>query len=155
MQAMTLTKDRPVLSSERAPHQKQDRNCQTVINIWPWAQDGARHQVLLADWPSFAMWLRLWRIDSWKGVAIQRGLEPGSRRITIVRSRYQAVTCENTGGWKRVKRVVCEVWMLVMALQLSVFISCVLKWSVNPVFNPKPRRESPIHVTVSLKLRHH
>jgi hypothetical protein len=28
------TKDRPVLSSERAPHKKQDRNCQTVINIW-------------------------------------------------------------------------------------------------------------------------
>jgi hypothetical protein len=27
-------KDRPVLSSERAPHKKQDRNCQTVINIW-------------------------------------------------------------------------------------------------------------------------
>jgi hypothetical protein len=28
------TKDRSVLSSERAPHKKQDRNCQTVINIW-------------------------------------------------------------------------------------------------------------------------
>jgi hypothetical protein len=28
------TKDRPVLSSERAPHKKQDCNCQTVINIW-------------------------------------------------------------------------------------------------------------------------
>jgi hypothetical protein len=35
MHAMTLTKDRPVLSSERAPHKKkQDRNCQTVLNIW-------------------------------------------------------------------------------------------------------------------------
>jgi hypothetical protein len=28
------TNDRPVLSSERALHKKQDRNCQTVINIW-------------------------------------------------------------------------------------------------------------------------
>jgi hypothetical protein len=27
------TKEKPVLSSERAPH-KEDRNCQTVINIW-------------------------------------------------------------------------------------------------------------------------
>jgi hypothetical protein len=27
------TKDRPVLSSERAPTRKQDRNCQTVINV--------------------------------------------------------------------------------------------------------------------------
>jgi hypothetical protein len=35
MQAMTLTKDRPALSSERAPHKKkQDSNCQTVLNIW-------------------------------------------------------------------------------------------------------------------------
>jgi hypothetical protein len=31
------TNDRPVLSSERASHKKQDRNCQTVINIWSWA----------------------------------------------------------------------------------------------------------------------
>jgi hypothetical protein len=53
------TKDRPVLSSERAPHKKQDRNCQTVINIWSWAPHGARHQDLLTDWPSVAMWLRL------------------------------------------------------------------------------------------------
>jgi hypothetical protein len=34
MQAMTMTKDSPALSSERAPHKKkQDRNCQTVLNI--------------------------------------------------------------------------------------------------------------------------
>jgi hypothetical protein len=49
MQAMTLTKDRPVLSSERTPHKKQDRNCQTVITIWSWGPDGARHQDLLTD----------------------------------------------------------------------------------------------------------
>jgi hypothetical protein len=29
--------------------QKQDCNCQTVINIWSWAPDGARHQDLLTD----------------------------------------------------------------------------------------------------------
>jgi hypothetical protein len=40
--------------------QKQDRNCQTIINIWSWAPDGARHQDLLTDWPSVAMWLWLW-----------------------------------------------------------------------------------------------
>jgi hypothetical protein len=33
------------LVREGAP-QKQDRNCQKVINIWSWAPDGARHQ----DW---------------------------------------------------------------------------------------------------------
>jgi hypothetical protein len=40
--------------------EKQDRNCQTAINIWSWPSDGARHQVLLIDWPSVAMWLWLW-----------------------------------------------------------------------------------------------
>jgi hypothetical protein len=28
------TKNRPVLSAEREPHENQDRNCLTVINIW-------------------------------------------------------------------------------------------------------------------------
>jgi hypothetical protein len=57
------TKDRPVFSLERAPH-KNDRYCQTEINIWSWAADGARHQDLLTDWPSVAIWLRLWHRDS-------------------------------------------------------------------------------------------
>jgi hypothetical protein len=47
------------LVREGAP-QKQDCNCQTVINIWSWAPDGVRHQDLLTDWPSVAMWLWLW-----------------------------------------------------------------------------------------------
>jgi hypothetical protein len=47
MQAMTLMKDRPVLSSERTPHKKQDRNCQKIINIWSRARDGAWYQDLL------------------------------------------------------------------------------------------------------------
>jgi hypothetical protein len=29
--------------------QKQDRNCQTLIQIWSWAPDGARHKDLI-DW---------------------------------------------------------------------------------------------------------
>jgi hypothetical protein len=28
---------------------KQERNCQTEINIWSWAPDGAQHQDLLTD----------------------------------------------------------------------------------------------------------
>jgi hypothetical protein len=41
------TEDRPVLSSKRAPHKRQDRNCQIVINIWLWVLDGTQHQDLL------------------------------------------------------------------------------------------------------------
>jgi hypothetical protein len=36
---LTLTHDRPVLSSKGAP-QKQNRNCQRLINIWSYAPDG-------------------------------------------------------------------------------------------------------------------
>jgi hypothetical protein len=39
--------------------QKQDRNCQRVINILSWAPDAARHHDLLIDWPSIAMWIWL------------------------------------------------------------------------------------------------
>jgi hypothetical protein len=36
-------------SRQRGRPTKQDRNCQTVINIWSGATDGARHQDLLTD----------------------------------------------------------------------------------------------------------
>jgi hypothetical protein len=44
----------PLKKTDPSSHQrerptKQDRNCQTVINIWSRAPDGARHQDLLAD----------------------------------------------------------------------------------------------------------
>jgi hypothetical protein len=38
---------------------------------------------------------------SWKGAAVQGGLEPGSRGTAIVRSRYQATTSEDIAGWER------------------------------------------------------
>jgi hypothetical protein len=38
---------RPLVREDAS--QKQDRNCQTVINIWSLAPDGARHQDLLTD----------------------------------------------------------------------------------------------------------
>jgi hypothetical protein len=37
---------------------------------------------------------------SLKGAAVQRGLEPGNRRLAIVRINYQATTSEDTDGWK-------------------------------------------------------
>jgi hypothetical protein len=45
---------------QRGRPTKQDHNCQIVIYIWTWAPDGTRHQDLLTDWPSVAMWLWLW-----------------------------------------------------------------------------------------------
>jgi hypothetical protein len=37
---------------------------------------------------------------SWKGAAIQRGLEPGSKGKAIVRSRYQKTTSEEIKAGK-------------------------------------------------------
>jgi hypothetical protein len=37
------------LVREGAPR-KQERNCQTEINIWSWAPDGSRYQDLLTGW---------------------------------------------------------------------------------------------------------
>jgi hypothetical protein len=47
------------LVREGAPPQRQNRNCQTVTNIWPWTPDGARYQDRQTDRSSVAMWLRL------------------------------------------------------------------------------------------------
>jgi hypothetical protein len=52
--------------------QKQDRNCQKVINIWSWAPYGARRQDLLIDLPSVAMWLWLW----WEVSRVEAGWIP-------------------------------------------------------------------------------
>jgi hypothetical protein len=44
--------------------------------------------------------------------------------------------------------VICKMWRSAMMLQLIVIMSCVLKWSINPISDPKPRRESLKIVTV-------
>jgi hypothetical protein len=66
------------LVREGAP-QKQDCNCQTVINI------GARHQDILTDWltdwPSVAMWLWLWPVQLCvEGWQLSRALQGRLRR---------------------------------------------------------------------------
>jgi hypothetical protein len=46
---------------------------------------------------------------------------------------------------------ICKVRKLAMALQLRVIMSCVLKRSINPISNPKPRRQSLKIVTILLE----
>jgi hypothetical protein len=53
--------NRPLVREDAT--EKQERNCQKVINIWSWAPDGTRHQDLLNDWLSVAMWLWLWQFS--------------------------------------------------------------------------------------------
>jgi hypothetical protein len=74
------TKDRPVRSSERAPHKNKTVTVK-LINIWSCAPDGLRHQDLLIDRPSVAMqlWLWLYHLDlqSWKGGQVGKQFEAG------------------------------------------------------------------------------
>jgi hypothetical protein len=44
-------------------------------------------------------------MGSWKGATIWRGLEHGSRGISIVRSRYQATTSKVSAGWNNLASV--------------------------------------------------
>jgi hypothetical protein len=99
------------LVREGAP-QKQDCNCQIVI--WSWVSDGARHQDLLADWPSVAMWLWLGlesletavvTVGGWCEMAASlREREPGSRGMSTVGRRYQAAQ------WRPWLRTLVFVW---------------------------------------------
>jgi hypothetical protein len=70
-----IQKTNPSSRQRGRPTKKQDRNCQTVINIWSWAPDGARHQDLKTDWPSVAIWL--WLLGDW---VIHRSPASRSRR---------------------------------------------------------------------------
>jgi hypothetical protein len=59
------------------------------------------------------------RIGTWKGATIQRGLEPRSRGLAIVRSHYQETSSEDTAGWKRLSMCasyLLSVWKLAVEL---------------------------------------
>jgi hypothetical protein len=71
------TKDRAVLSSERAPHKIKTVTVKELQNIWSWAPDGAQHQDLLTVWPSVATWLWLCKFS----VVVQ--LSVGSQSVKI------------------------------------------------------------------------
>jgi hypothetical protein len=95
------TKDTRPLVRESAP-QKQDHNCQTVINIWSWAPGGAWHQDLLTYWPSVTMWLWLWiQLDeywqfSW---ALQVRLRRDGAIVNSWKEFYTGSCDKKTWGW--------------------------------------------------------
>jgi hypothetical protein len=74
------------------PPQKQYRNCQRIINIWSWGPNGARHQDVLVDWPSIAMWLWLW-LD-FELVHCSEGKWRVGRRVTKLVREHQFSHCE-------------------------------------------------------------
>jgi hypothetical protein len=84
------------------------------------------------------------RICSWKGSTVQRWHEHGSRGIATVRSRLRQLLVKTLRTVKDLTcaLVNCKVWKSAMALYLSVIMSCVLKWPINPISNRKPRRWS-------------
>jgi hypothetical protein len=119
--------DSASLVREGAP-QKQGRNCQTVINIWSWAPNGARHQDLLTDWLTVSrndfdsdLWVRQLEDSSarylqWETRKPARAwsLKHGSWVIYGVRIRHQATTGKDTANWENLVHAVvncrvCEI----------------------------------------------
>jgi hypothetical protein len=47
-----------------------------------------------------SVWDAVKKRNKWKEDVFQKELERGSRGITVVRSRYQKTSSENTAGWK-------------------------------------------------------
>jgi hypothetical protein len=93
-----------LLVREGAP-QKQDRNCQTVINILSWAPDGARYQDLLTDWLTvnrnvILTWSSYLRAGSsvqlYKGGREERALQLRVVSPAVKRRLYVCCSCSET-----------------------------------------------------------
>jgi hypothetical protein len=85
------TKDRPVLSSERAPHKIKTVTVTQVIKIWSLAPNGCfipRQNGRLTVGRNI-------KLNSTQLNSTQL------RGIVIVRSRYQETSSEDTADWKR------------------------------------------------------
>jgi hypothetical protein len=91
------------------------------------------------------------KLANWKGAAIQREFEQGSRGLAIVRSRFQAITSKDTAGWKKIRVIFLK------GGNNDSFTVTTWKWSINPVINPNSFYSHFIHViicTVQLKFSH-
>jgi hypothetical protein len=59
---------------------------------------------VLLETPFYTRSVQMGHKENWKRAAVQRGLEPGSRGISLVRSRYQETA---NGDCNRLKTLVC------------------------------------------------
>jgi hypothetical protein len=106
------TKDRPVLSSERALQKNQTVNCQRVINIWSWTPDEARHQDLLIDWPSVPMWLSRWlclKTDADSQKTVKRPEEEATESFGVL-SLFGVTQCYSYSKIKSVRINYNSAW---------------------------------------------
>jgi hypothetical protein len=63
-------------------------------------------------------------------------------------SHYQATTNEDSAGWRRLS-VCSSEWQSVEISNGAIIVitSCVSKWSIDQISNPKPHWESLLHMT--------
>jgi hypothetical protein len=86
---------RAVFRQRLCKHFQGQRICmQQYRCCWKWC-------FLRSPWKAVIRRTTEARIGSWKGAAVQRGLEHGSRGITVVRSRHQETSSKDTASWKR------------------------------------------------------
>jgi hypothetical protein len=76
------------------------------------------------------------RVLSWKGAAFQRGLEPGSRGMTIVRSRYQETA---SGDYDRLRTLgVCFSDLKNVEISDGAIFKCYYELCVKVVSKSSP-----------------
>jgi hypothetical protein len=129
---------------------------------------GARHQDLLIDWPSVAMWLWLWRlresfsrIGSCSGDGRQRWLRRNGKKGVILFK--EDLVCDLKWHWDcyesvaRIRLVKTEnrsAWVTVDSSDSAV-ITCRCVQGVNKsnlsIQNPSTSHEHSQHVTISCK----
>jgi hypothetical protein len=123
-------------SCQRGRPTKQDRNCQTVINIRSWAPHGAREQDLLTHWQSVAMWL--WfasGFGSWKPLSSAPELQWDRRQPARTWSleqenwgilwRWKSLPGNNRWRYSRLRRLsTCCRGLQSVWISDSVIVTC-------------------------------
>jgi hypothetical protein len=125
--------------------EKQDRNCQTVINIWSWAPDGGSTP-RLTDWLTVSRNVTLTWHQQFKAIerlvrsAVQLWLLNDSRedyKSIEDNGLTDRIQYESSGGYKRRLELMCYCYIIIC----SVIILCSYNWYLSNklIANPDPR----------------
>jgi hypothetical protein len=118
------------------------------MNIFPWKQLKRNRGTVFSVWsvPRYYNRDGLGQSVSCKSSSV--GTEPPFREDLSPEALLEAVTGQLlmktlcVGKDLSCALAICKAWKSEMALKLILITNCVLKWSINPIPNPKPRRES-------------
>jgi hypothetical protein len=92
-----------------------------------------------------SVWEFMKKKGSGKGAAVQTGLQPGSRGLASVGSRYQAKTSKDTAVCKRLR--VCDTDLYSMKISDGAIIGCSYELCVKVINKSNIQSKTPSRVT--------